>query len=239
MPMACRCKGYYIPLGLIDYQEAFNLQNCLVQARLEGKIDDVVLLLQHPPVITIGKSGKIENIFAPSNLLQEKGIKVLATDRGGDVTFHGPGQLIIYPILNLRHFGLSVPDYVWHLEEVVIRLLSRLGIRGERMGKWRGVWVKGEKIASLGIHLSRWVSKHGLALNVHTDLDYFNFINPCGTGRRATSIAKVLGKEIAMEAIENLTIKYFAEVFNMELMEGSLRRWEPYLETNLAKTETI
>ncbi len=238
MPMACRCKGYYIRLGLIDYQDAFNLQNALVQARLEGKIEDVVLLLQHPPVITIGKSGKRENIFASPNLLQEKGIKVISTDRGGDVTFHGPGQLILYPILNLHHLGLSVPDYVWHLEEVVIRLLSHLGITGERMGKWRGVWVKGEKIASLGIHLSHWVRWIGLALNVHTDLDYFNLINPCGTGRRATSIAKVLGKELAMEEIENLTLKFFAEVFNIELIEGSLKRWEPYLETNLVTTKT-
>lgn len=225
-------------LGLIDYEDALKLQNRLVQVRIENKIIDILLLLQHPPVITIGKSGKVENVFASQSYLQEKEIKVIYTDRGGDVTFHGPGQLILYPILNLRNFGLNVPDYVWQLEELIIRLLSHFGIKGERIEKWRGVWVKGEKIASLGIHLSRWVSKHGLALNVNTNLDYFNLINPCGTGRRATSIAKILGKELSMEEIEDLTIKFFQEVFNIELIEQSLIRLESYLETKLAAPQT-
>lgn len=226
--------GYYFRMGLIAYEDALRLQNHLVQARIEEKIKDLLLILQHPPVITIGKSGKIENVFASPTFLQEKGIKIIYTDRGGDVTFHGPGQLIIYPILNLRPLGLSVPDYVWKLEEVIIRLLSHLGIKGERIAKWRGVWVRGEKIASLGIHLSHWVSKHGLALNVHTDLDFFNLINPCGTGRRATSLNKILGKELPMQEIEDLIVKYFQEIFKINLIEEPLLKLESYLETNLA-----
>lgn len=230
-------RGFYFRLGLSDYENTLKLQNLLVQGRLENKIPDVLLLLQHPPVITIGKSGKIENIFASPKLLQEEGIRVIYTDRGGDVTFHGPGQLILYPILNLRNFGLNIPDYVGQLEEVVIRLLRHFGVEGERIEKWRGVWVKGEKIASIGIHLSRWVTKHGLALNVNTNLAYFNLINPCGTGRRATSLAKILKKDFSMREIEDLVVKFFKEVFKIELIEQPLIRLESDLETNLVKTQ--
>ncbi|MDH4266949.1 MAG: lipoyl(octanoyl) transferase LipB, partial [Deltaproteobacteria bacterium] len=128
-------------LGMIEYEDALRLQNRLAEARKEEKIGDVLLLLQHPPVITMGKSGKVQNVLASPTTLQEKRIKVIFTDRGGDVTYHGPGQLVAYPILNLRLYDLSVPDYVWHLEEVVIRLLARFGISAGRLGKLRGVWV--------------------------------------------------------------------------------------------------
>jgi lipoate-protein ligase B len=162
-------------LGVIDYEDALRLQNRLAKARREDKIGDVLLLLQHPPVITMGKSGKVQNVLDPQRL-EEKKIKIIFTDRGGDVTYHGPGQLVVYPILNLRWHGLSVPGYVWNLEEMVIRLLARYSIPAGRIEKLRGVWVGNEKIAALGVHLSNWVSKHGLALNVNTDLD------PAGPG---------------------------------------------------------
>ena len=216
-------------LGMIEYEDALRLQNRLAEARKEEKIGDVLLLLQHPPVITMGKSGKVQNVLASPTPLQEKRIKVIFTDRGGDVTYHGPGQLVVYPILNLRLYSLSVPDYVWHLEEVVIRLLARFGISAGRLEKLRGVWVGEEKIASLGVHLSRWISKHGLALNVNTDLDFFNFINPCGTGRRVTSMAKILKKELPMEEIETLVLEEFAGVFGFSLRQESSRTLEPYL----------
>ncbi|MBM4331739.1 MAG: lipoyl(octanoyl) transferase LipB [Deltaproteobacteria bacterium] len=216
-------------LGMIEYEDALRLQNRLAEARKEEKIGDVLLLLQHPPVITMGKSGKTQNILAPQTILQDKNIKVIFTDRGGDVTYHGPGQLVVYPILNLRLYGLSVPDYVWRLEEVVLRLLARCGISAGRLEKFRGVWVGGEKIASLGVHLSRWISKHGLALNVNTDLDAFNLINPCGTGRRVTSMARILKREIPMEELESLIFQEFAEVFGSSLHEESRQMLEPYL----------
>jgi lipoyl(octanoyl) transferase len=208
---------------MVDYEEAFRLQNRIADARREEKTGDILLLLQHPPVITMGKSGKIQNVLAPQNL-QEKNIKVIFTDRGGDVTFHGPGQIVVYPILNLRLHGLSVPGYVWKLEETVIQLLDRFGIKAGRIDKLRGVWVGNEKIAALGVHLSRWISKHGLALNVNTNLDPFEFINPCGTGRRATSMARILARELPMEEVESLMIQSFADVFrfsiSQEPMEG-------------------
>jgi len=212
----------------MEYEEALRLQNRLAEARKEEKIDDVLLLLQHPPVITMGKSGKMQNVLAPQTI-QEKNIKIIFTDRGGDVTYHGPGQLIVYPILNLSSYGLSVPGYVWHLEEVIIRLLARFGIAAARLEKLRGVWVGNEKIASLGVHLSRWISKHGLALNVNTDLDFFNFINPCGTGRRVTSMAKILRREIPMEEIETWILVEFAGVFGLPLIQESPEMLKPYL----------
>ncbi|HYB22106.1 MAG TPA: lipoyl(octanoyl) transferase LipB [Thermodesulfobacteriota bacterium] len=215
-------------LGVMDYEEGLRLQNRLADARREDKIGDVLLLLQHPPVITLGKSGKVQNVLDPRSL-QEKKIKVIFTDRGGDVTYHGPGQLVAYPILSLRRHGLSVPGYVWNLEETVIRLLARYGIPAGRIEKLRGVWVENEKIAALGVHLSNWVTKHGLALNVNTDLHPFNLINPCGTGRRVISMAKILGRELPMEEIEFLMLQTFQEVFGVRLDSEPLKNLEPYL----------
>jgi lipoate-protein ligase B len=220
------CRAFR--LGVIDYEDALRLQNRLAEARREEKIGDVLLILQHPPVITMGKSGKVQNVLDPQRL-QEKKIKIIFTDRGGDVTYHGPGQLVVYPILSLRSYGLSVPGYVWNLEEMVIRLLARYGIPAGRIEKLRGVWVGNEKIAALGVHLSNWVSKHGLALNVNTDLDPFNLINPCGTGRRATSMAGILGRELPMEEIESLMLQSFGEVFSVRLDAEPLKNLEPYL----------
>jgi lipoyl(octanoyl) transferase len=215
-------------MGTIDYEVALKLQNRLAQARVDEEIGDTILFLQHPPVITMGKSGKIQNVLAPQTI-QEKNIKVIFTDRGGDVTYHGPGQLVVYPILSLRNHGLSVPGYVWKLEETVIRLLARFAIEAARMEKLRGVWVGKEKIAALGVHLSRWISKHGLALNVNTNLDPFDLINPCGTGRRATSMARILGRELSLEEVESLMIQSFAEVFGMSISQEPSDRMKAYL----------
>ena len=213
---------------MIDYEDALRLQNRLAEARGGEKIGDILLLLQHPPVITMGKSGKVQNVLAPQ-AIQEKGIKVIFSDRGGDVTYHGPGQMVIYPILNLRLHGLSVPGYVWKLEEAVIRLLDRFGVKARRIEKLRGVWVENEKVAALGVHLSRWISKHGLALNVNTNLDPFDLINPCGTGKRATSMARILGRELPMEEIETLIIQCFADVFGVSISQEPVEKLEAYL----------
>jgi lipoyl(octanoyl) transferase len=210
------CRGYR--LGIVEYTEALDLQNRLARARLREEIADTLLLLQHPPVITLGNSGKTENVLAPRTLC-EKNIPVIRTDRGGDVTYHGPGQLVVYPILNLQAHGLGVTGYVWNLEEVVIRVLARCGIAACRVEKLRGVWVGGEKICSLGVHLSNWISRHGLALNVTNDLAPFGLINPCGIGRPMTSVAKILGQAPDMEEVESLMLEAFAEVFRCSLRE--------------------
>jgi lipoyl(octanoyl) transferase len=217
------CRAFR--LGLIDYEAALRLQNQLAQARMEEKTADVLLLLQHPPVITMGKSGKIHNVLDPQ-AVQRKNIKVIFTDRGGDVTYHGPGQLVIYPILNLRLHGLSVPGYVGRLEETAIRTLDRYGIEARRIEKLRGVWVGNEKVAALGVHLSRWISKHGLALNVNTNLESFELINPCGTGRRATSMARILGRELPMEEVEMRMMEAFSEVFGIPVSPEPLENLE-------------
>lgn len=205
-------------LGIVDYEKALRLQNRLAEARKTEEIPDTLLLLQHPPVVTIGKSGKAQNILHPQDLAGKK-IPVIYTDRGGDVTYHGPGQLVVYPILNLRPHKLSVPEYVWSLEEMTIRLLSHYGIAAQRVDKMRGVWVGLEKIASLGVHLSRWISKHGLALNVNTDLAPFQLINPCGTGRKVTSLARLTGREIPLAEVETGMIQSFADVFRSAILE--------------------
>ncbi len=223
-----RNVSHVFRLGIVDYETALKLQNRLAQARTAGEIEDTILFLQHPPVITMGKSGKIQNVLSPETI-QRKNIKVIFTDRGGDVTYHGPGQLVVYPILSLRDFGLSVPGYVWKLEETVIRLLAGFGIEAARVEKMRGVWVGKEKIAALGVHLSRWVSKHGLALNVNTNLDPFDLINPCGTGRRATSMAKVLGRELPLDEVESGLIRSFAEVFGLTISLESPDRLKVFL----------
>ena len=215
------CRAFR--LGMIDYEAGLKLQNRLAQERMEEKTGDVLLLLQHPPVITMGKSGKVQNVLAPQ-ALQDKNIKVIFTDRGGDVTYHGPGQLVIYPILNLRLHGLSVPGYVWKLEETTIRLLAGYGIEAARVEKMRGVWVGKEKVAALGVHLSRWISKHGLALNVNTNLDPFDLINPCGTGRRATSMARILGRELPVEEVESSMIESFGEVFGVSISREPMEK---------------
>ena len=208
------CRAFR--LGIVDYEKALLLQNRLAEARGKEEIPDTLLLLQHPPVVTMGKSGKAQNVLSPQ-VLESKNIKVIYTDRGGDVTYHGPGQLVLYPILNLRAYRLSVPGYVWNLEETAIRLLASYGIAAGRMEKLRGVWVGQEKIAALGVHLSRWISKHGLALNVSTDLDPFSLINPCGTGRRATSMAALLGRRFSMDEVEEKMIRSFGEVFGARI----------------------
>ncbi len=210
-------------LGEISYNDALQLQNNLAQAWGTGGINDTLLLLEHPPVITIGRSGKVQNILVPEDALRGRNIQVAYTDRGGDVTYHGPGQLVVYPILDLKLHGLSVPGYVWNLEEVVIRVLAHYGITAERVEKLRGVWTPQGKIAALGVHLSRWISRHGLALNVNTDLDAFRLINPCGiTDRPVTSMARVLGRPVSMEEVQEYTLKAFTEVFHYALEEKPL-----------------
>jgi len=225
--MVRSCQAFR--LGVIEYEDGLRLQKHLAEARGEGKVEDTLLLLQHPPVITMGRSGKVQNLLASEESLQEKGIGVVNTDRGGDFTYHGPGQLVIYPILDLRPLGLSVPGYVWNLEEVVIRVLARFGITAGRAEKLRGVWTGGEKIASLGVHLSRWISTHGVALNVNTDLTPFRLINPCGiTHCQITSMARILDRSLLMEEVESSTLAAFAEVFNFSLSEKPLQMLEPY-----------
>jgi lipoic acid synthetase len=204
-----------LELGLIEYQEAYNLQRTLHQQRVEGKISDILLLLEHPPTITIGKSGTLDNVLVSRERLAQEGMSLFFIDRGGDVTYHGPGQLVGYPIVDLRQRGKDLHSYVKKLEEVILRTLRDFSIDGDRDECHPGVWVNEQEIAAIGLSLRNWVSMHGFALNINIDLEHFSFINPCGfSDRRATSMSKILGSQIPTQEATNSLISHFCNVFD-------------------------
>jgi len=208
-------------LGVIPYERSLKLQQRLMQARAESSIPDVLLLLQHSPVFTIGRFKGGEDIIVPAEILIQEGIAVFHTNRGGGITYHGPGQLVGYPIINLKEAGLGVREYIWKLEEVIIRLLSALGIQGNRVINYPGAWVDKKKICSIGIHVSHGITMHGFALNINNDLRYFEYIRPCGLGSDVmTSLAKLLGRSIEVETIIGDLIYSFSEVFGFKCEQG-------------------
>jgi len=209
-------------LGLIGYSQAYHLQRELLRQRVNDEITDTLLLLEHPPTITIGKSGKLENVLASQAQLAREGVSLFFVDRGGDVTYHGPGQLVAYPIIDLRQRGRDVYKYVRDLEEVIIRTLNDFGIKARRDRNHRGAWVGNEEVAAIGLRISRWVSMHGFALNVNMDLEPFSLINPCGfCDRKATSISNLLSQDIPMETVAERLLAHFSQVFDSRMERGS------------------
>lgn len=204
-------------LGRAGYREAWDLQLDLVRARKAGALCDQLLFVEHPPTITLGRNARAANVLADPGRLNALGVTVEETDRGGDVTYHGPGQVVAYPILDLRSWRRDVGAYLRALEEVVIRTLSEFGVRSGRAEGLTGVWVEGAKIAALGVHLSRWVTSHGLALNVSTDLSYFGLIVPCGLTKPVTSLERVLGRPVGMKAVVEAMGRRFGEVFGRNM----------------------
>ena len=203
-------------LGIVPYDEALALQRDLVEQRRRGEIPDHLLLLQHPHVITLGvrTADAQSHIVADAARLAARGVTVHETGRGGDVTYHGPGQLVGYPILALEPGRQDLHRYVRDVEETLIRAIARFGISGGRIPGLTGVWVGQEKVAAIGIRVSRWVTSHGFALNVTTDLDYFGLIVPCGIrDKGVTSIARVLGREVPMAQVEAAVVDAFCDVF--------------------------
>ena len=208
-------------LGIIPYGRALELQRRLMQARAEGSIPDVALLLQHPPVFTIGRFRGGKEIVVLPDKLQQEGIAVFQTNRGGSITYHGLGQLVGYPILNLKENGIGVREYIWKLEEVIIKLLLSLGIQGHRVAKYPGVWVDGKKVCSMGVHVSHHITTHGFALNVNTNLRHFEYINPCGIkGKVMTSISKLLGYPIEVEAVSEALLGFFSATLGLKRERG-------------------
>jgi len=215
-----------VDLGLMGYAEAWTLQKRAVAARKASAIEDLLLLCEHPHVITQGRNGKRENLLASEHVLRQKGVEFHTTDRGGDITYHGPGQIVGYPILNLGEIRRDVVWYVRMLEEAMIRATSEFAITAERVEGKTGIWVRTEnaeeKLAAIGVHLSRWVTSHGFAYNVSTDLRYFDLIVPCGIAdRKATSLEKLLGRSVRREEIAPRIAKHFGDVFGHELKETS------------------
>ena len=216
-------KGYIIDLGLMDYQKAWDLQRQLWSRRAEGEVPDLLLILEHPPVITLGRRGHRTHLKVSPEILEAMEIPIFHVERGGDITYHGPGQMVAYPILDLKDYGYRLIRYVDQLEEVILHVLGDFGIEGKKDPSNRGVWANGNKIASIGVAIKRWVSFHGFALNYETDLKYFDLMDPCGlVGEKMTSMAKILGKEISREELAEKIIFHFKGVFKKEWEEKDL-----------------
>src|SRR5262245_29269126 len=208
-------------LGLVPYARALDLQRALVEDRRAGRVGDLLLLLEHPPVVTLGVRKEISrsHILATDSVLSSRGVEIHETGRGGDVTYHGPGQIVGYPIIDLNPDRLDVHRYVRELEEALIRAISDFGVRGERVKGLSGVWVGNDKVAAIGVRISRWITSHGFALNVTTDLDPFKWIVPCGIeGRGVTSLER-LGASVSQVQVERRLVARFAEVFEAETLE--------------------
>jgi lipoyl(octanoyl) transferase len=203
-------------LGRTDYGQALELQRQLIAERQQGLIPDQLLLLEHPHVITLGRNGKAANLLASAEVLSRAGIAFYPTDRGGDVTYHGPGQLVGYPIIDLREWKRDVGAYVRAVEQAIIDTLADYGISAGRIPKLTGVWVDDRKIAAIGVHISRWVTSHGFALNVSTDLSYFQYIVPCGLTKPVTSMA-ALGVVAGLHEVGQTLAAHFGRVFDCEM----------------------
>src|SRR6202171_5616953 len=217
--------GLVVDLGFVEYGVSWELQRRIVAARKAGAVPDVLLLCEHPHVITLGRNGKLGNLRASDQVLRQMGVSFFETDRGGDITYHGPGQLVGYPIVNLGDIRRDVAWYVRGLEEAMIRATAEVGVPARRVAGRTGVWVDvptadggEEKLAAIGVHLSRWVTSHGFAYNVSTDLRYFDLIVPCGiTDKRATSLEKLLGHCVNMEEVSPKIVAHLGELLGLDL----------------------
>lgn len=212
-----------VDLGVVGYGEAFELQRRLVEARKTGAAPDVLLLCEHLHVVTLGRNGRREHLRADERLLQQMGVEFHSTDRGGDITYHGPGQVVGYPILHVGEIRRDVVWYVRQLEDVLIRASADFGISARREPGLTGVWVDrppagAEKLAAIGVHFSRWVSSHGFAYNVSTDLRYFDLIVPCGIhDKGVTSLERLLGRRVCVEEFQPRLIDRFAQIFGFRM----------------------
>jgi len=206
-------------LGRIDYKEALELQGQILILRQKKKIENTLLILEHPPVITLGRRGVHSNIIAPAAELDANGIRIYEVSRGGDVTYHGPGQIVGYPIIDLKEINKGIKEFVWGIEELFIRLLkNEFDIAARRdEKKYTGVWVGDDKITAIGIAVKHWVTMHGFAFNVNTNLEHFRWINPCGiTDRGVTSLEKLLGCSQDLDRLNKIIADYFCEQFDFE-----------------------
>jgi lipoyl(octanoyl) transferase len=203
-------------LGRAGYAEALAMQRELVEKRKRGLIPDQLLFVEHPHVITLGRNGQLQHLLAGEDVLRRAGVTFCHTDRGGDITYHGPGQIVGYPILDLREWRRDVTAYVRAVEQVLIDMLAEFGIAAGRIEGLTGVWVEGRKVAAIGVHISRWVTSHGFALNLTTDLSYFQYIVPCGLARPVTSMAELGCRASRAEVVRALT-RHFSRIFEREM----------------------
>ena len=222
--------------GTRSYAEMLDIQRAAAKARIAGTLDqDLLILVEHPPVITLGRSSKDAHLLSNPEQLRARGVEVFEVERGGDVTFHGPGQLVGYPIVDLKRHKQDLHWYLRQVEETLIRALATLGIEGGRVPKYTGVWTGGRKIASIGVHARDWVTWHGFALNVATELSYFDLIVPCGIPEVVmTSVQKELGRGVTMGEVSARVIASAADVFGLHVRETSAGQLEAQLAESSA-----
>jgi lipoyl(octanoyl) transferase len=230
---------WVVNVGLVPYDWASDFQRKLVQARKAGAIADTLVMCEHPHVITLGRNGRREHLRASNHLLGQMNVAFHLSDRGGDITYHGPGQIIGYPILDLAEHKRDVRWYVAQLEEVMIRATADFGLDAKRVEGQHGVWLDSqggfadEKLGALGVHLSRWVTSHGFAYNVSTDLRYFDLIVPCGiAGKRATSLERALGRAVSPQEAERCLIARFGEIFDRKIDSVSLSKLQNVFQSS-------
>jgi lipoyl(octanoyl) transferase len=221
-------------LGQMEYRSAWDLQKRIQQGLIEEKIrsrenkkyiprkNDTLLFVEHPHVYTLGKSGDQAHLLKSLAELKDIEAEFIPNDRGGDITYHGPGQIVGYPILNLDRYFTDIHKYLRLLEEVIIRVCNHYGLNAGRIEGLTGVWICDEKICAMGIRCSRWVTMHGFALNVNTDLSYFNHIVPCGiSDKKVTSLSEMTGKHIDTDEVKALILQHFADIFDTEIVQGT------------------
>ncbi|MHB1455947.1 MAG: lipoyl(octanoyl) transferase LipB [Armatimonadota bacterium] len=222
----------YVDLGLISYTECLDLQMQIVNLRHQGIIGDVVLLLEHNPVITMGRSGGEDALLVTPERLSQAGVELYHTDRGGNITYHGPGQLVGYPIFDLKEYGKDVHLFLRNLEQVVIETIGEFGLRGEAVPGLTGVWVDGDKISSIGVAARKWISYHGFALNVDPNLMHWALLHPCGLiGRHVTALKMLTNPCPAMIDVKSACVNSFVKVFDIELEQMSLNELHELLDS--------
>lgn len=224
-------KGYCLELGIEEYGRILNLQQELNQARRNGIIPDIVIFLEHHPCFTIGRRGGFDHILVSKAFLMEQGIEIYETDRGGDITYHGPGQLVCYPILDLTGYGRDVHLYAHRIEETLIRTIKTFGIIAGRKKEYPGVWVESAKIAAEGIAVQHWVTMHGVALNIAPDLNHFSLIIPCGiSSLGVTSMEKILGHAVDFAQVRQEMRHQLSEVMDLDLEDVTMENVKDMLE---------
>ncbi len=218
-------EAVHLPLGCADYGDTYHLQHQLHGLRGQGKIPDTILTVVHHPVFTIGRSGSRSNILVSPEVLTEEDISVYEVERGGDITYHGPGQLVVYPIIDLREQGRDLKRYVRNLEQAVIDCLEELGIVGNRRPEFPGVWVDGRKIASVGVYVKHWVTLHGLALNVAVNKAHFGLINPCGMEIEVVSLNDLLQETASLKQVTAVLLSKMEPLFGWQFTKGEVKEF--------------
>ena len=209
----------HLPLERSDYGETLTLQRTLHAKRCVNEISDLVISVEHNPVFTIGRLGSRDNVLVSVDVLQEQGIEVFEVERGGDITYHGPGQLVVYPILDLRDYGKDIHRFVWSLEEAIIRTLKELDIDSDRRDGFPGVWVGERKIASVGVYVKNWVTCHGLAFNIEVNQDHFRMIRPCGLSVETVSVNDLCESAVALFDVRSLLIQELGILLERDVVE--------------------